>query len=147
MDSQQPTLATCRSRVPTDINIRSILSHVWAEALVQCAQPSILDMEAEEDFEPLSSGLTPLNAKLAAYGESLALERRLKRAEEERNGDPQVLEDSALATRTPFARDSKRSSRSRRIHDICALESPRTTSQSRLRIRQPRRPTTGDSGM
>ena len=88
MDSQQPTLATCRSRIPTDINIRSISSHVQAEALVQCAQQSILDMEAEEDFEPLSTGLTPLSAKLAAYGESLALERRLKRAEEERNRDP-----------------------------------------------------------
>jgi len=137
LDSQQPTLATCRSRVPTDINIRSISSHVQAEALVQCAQQSIFDMEAEEDFEPLSSGLTPLSAKLAAYDESLALERRLKRAEEERNGDPQVLEDSALATRTPFARDSSRSSWSRRIRDIRALESPRTTSQSRSRILQP----------
>ena len=104
-------------------------------------------MEAEVDIEPLSSGLTPLSAKLAAYGESLALERRLKRAEVERGGDSQVLEDGLLATHAMFARDGSRSSGSPRIRDIRALESPRTTSQSRSRIRQPRRPTTGDSGL
>jgi hypothetical protein len=97
-------------------------------------------MEAEEDIEPLSSGLTPLSAKLA-------LERRLKRAEEERNVDQQVLEDGTLATHIPFAWDSSTSSRSPLIRDIRALESPRTTSQSHSRICQPRCPTTGDSGM
>jgi hypothetical protein len=63
-------------------------------------QQSILDVEAEveADIELLSGGLTPLSAKLAVYGESLALERRLKRAEEERNGDSQVLGHGALAT-------------------------------------------------
>jgi hypothetical protein len=75
LDPQQPTLATRQSRVPTDINIGSVLSHMQAKALVQHAQQSILDMEAEEYIEPLSSGLT-----------TLALESRLKRAEEERNG-------------------------------------------------------------
>ena len=98
-------------------------------------------MEVEVDIEPLSGGLTPLSAKLAAYGESL---RRLKRAEEERNGDSQVLEDGALGPHATFARDGSRSSGSPRIR---ALESPRTTNQSRSRIRQPRRPTTVDSGL
>jgi len=74
LDPQQPTLTTRQSRVPTDINIRSISSHTQAEALVQHAQQSILDMEAEEDIEPLSSGLTPLSAKLAAYGSREAAE-------------------------------------------------------------------------
>jgi hypothetical protein len=44
-DSQQPTLATRRSRAPTDINIHSISSHAQAKALVQLAQKSILDIE------------------------------------------------------------------------------------------------------
>ena len=61
----------CRSHVPTDINIHSISSHAQAEALVQPAQQSILDMEAEADIV-LSS------VKLAAYSENLALERQLK---------------------------------------------------------------------
>ena len=39
-------------------------------------------MDDIPDYNSLSSGRSPLSAKLAAYGESLALERRLKRVEE-----------------------------------------------------------------
>ena len=97
-----------RSRAPAlDIDIRAISSHAQAEALVQRAQKSILDME-DVDVELLPgfglglgvgvagvnpavaagggttipTGRTPLSAKLAAYGESLAIERRFKQKEE-----------------------------------------------------------------
>ncbi|KAF9222600.1 hypothetical protein BS17DRAFT_735416 [Gyrodon lividus] len=67
--------------MPLDIDISSISSHAQAEALVQRAQQSILSMEqyleqhVRKDSE---TGRTPLSAKLAAYGESLAIERQLK---------------------------------------------------------------------
>jgi hypothetical protein len=81
-------------------------------------------MELETDIDPLGSGNSPLSAKLAAYGENMAL----KRVEEEWNGDPQVLEDGALTTQVVFTRDS---SRRPCIRDIRALESPGITNQSR----------------
>jgi hypothetical protein len=81
-------------------------------------------MELETDIEPLGSGNSPLSAKLAAYGENMAL----KRVEEEWNGDPQVLEDGTLTTQVVFTRDS---SRRPCIRDIRALESPGITNQSR----------------
>lgn len=66
---------------PFDIDISAISSHIQAEALVQRTQQSILNMEQylEQDAKKDSgTGRTPLSAKLAAYGESLAIERRLK---------------------------------------------------------------------
>jgi hypothetical protein len=79
-----------RSHAPLDINIRSISSHAQAEALVQQAQQDILNMNVSRSPDratPSSAGhggWTPLSARLAAYGESLALERRLKKEEEQR---------------------------------------------------------------
>ncbi|KAG8213749.1 hypothetical protein J3R82DRAFT_10456 [Butyriboletus roseoflavus] len=70
-----------RLHVPFDIDISTISSHAQAEALVQHTQQSILNMEqylehhVKKDSE---TGRTPLSARLAAYGESLAIERRLK---------------------------------------------------------------------
>ncbi|KAH9894898.1 hypothetical protein C8Q73DRAFT_665247 [Cubamyces lactineus] len=96
--------------LPLDIDIRAISSHAQAEALVQRAQKSILEMDinpsADVDLElpgllasatgsggsaglglglvGAVNGRTPLSAKLAAYGESLAIERRFKEQEQER---------------------------------------------------------------
>ena len=56
------------SRAPTDIDIRSISSHAQAEVLVQRAQQSILDMEADADVEPLSNGLMPGSQETAKAG-------------------------------------------------------------------------------
>lgn len=70
-----------RLHFPFDIDISRISSHAQAEELVQRTQQSILNMEqyleqhVKKDSE---TGRTPLSAKLAAYGESLAIERRLK---------------------------------------------------------------------
>ncbi|KAI6129436.1 hypothetical protein EDD16DRAFT_1545570 [Pisolithus croceorrhizus] len=66
-----------------DIDISSVSSYAQAEELVQRTQQSIMNMA--QHFEANSrrdteTGRTPLSAKLAAYGESLAIERRLKEA-------------------------------------------------------------------
>ncbi|KIK91156.1 hypothetical protein PAXRUDRAFT_643893 [Paxillus rubicundulus Ve08.2h10] len=67
--------------IPLDIDISSISSHAQAEALVQRAQQSILSMEqylerhVRKDSE---TGRTQLSAKLAEYGETLAIEKLLK---------------------------------------------------------------------
>jgi hypothetical protein len=89
-DSQQLTLTTRGSRAPTDMDIRSISSHAQSEALVQLAQKSILDMEDVAGGDFLNGGRLPLSAKLAAaklaaYGESIALERRFKWVEKGKN--------------------------------------------------------------
>jgi hypothetical protein len=67
--------------VPFDIDISTISSYAQAEELVQRTQQSILNMEQyleQHVKKDLETGRTPLSAKLAAYGESLAIERRLK---------------------------------------------------------------------
>lgn len=77
---------TKRNNTPIDIDISTISSHAQAEALVQRTQKSILEMDDEISLSSaaLGSGRSPLSAKLAIYGETLELERRLKKEEEER---------------------------------------------------------------
>jgi hypothetical protein len=61
------------------IDISTISSHAQAEALVQRTQKEILEMNEQEILLTEGSpGNTPLSARLAAYGESLALERKLR---------------------------------------------------------------------
>lgn len=70
-----------RLQLPLDIDIAAISSHAQAEELVQRTQQSILNMEQylEQNVrKDAETGRTPLSARLAAYGESLAIERRLK---------------------------------------------------------------------
>ena len=62
-----------------EIDISAISSHAQAEALVQQTQKEILQMgEQEILLTEGTPGSTPLSARLAAYGESLALERKLR---------------------------------------------------------------------
>jgi hypothetical protein len=83
--------------VPTNIDIRSISSYAQAEVLVQRAQQSILNtdnrcgcgVDGDDDLYGggeggRDGGRSPLSAKLAVYGESLTLERRLRGTEEEK---------------------------------------------------------------
>ncbi|KAF8348194.1 hypothetical protein F5887DRAFT_952581 [Amanita rubescens] len=66
-------------RHPFEIDISSISSYAQAEALVQRTQKEILEMDEQEILLTEGSpGNTPLSARLAAYGESLALERKLR---------------------------------------------------------------------
>ncbi|KAI0360920.1 hypothetical protein OH77DRAFT_737494 [Trametes cingulata] len=115
---------------PLDIDIRAISSHAQAEALVQRAQKSILEMEDIDIELPglglgsgntsgglgangvgAASGRTPLSAKLAAYGESLAIERRFKEQEREREREMERLSGSA-GGETPFGSPTTHSGRS-----------------------------------
>ncbi|KAJ8521159.1 hypothetical protein ONZ45_g2106 [Pleurotus djamor] len=93
-----------RTRTPMDINITSISTHAQAEALVQRAQQDILEMGNEDvDSEGLSTGSTgrtPLSAKLAKYGESLALERKLREQMERGEQDAVSSEASPDAAQT-----------------------------------------------
>ncbi|KAF8813725.1 hypothetical protein BYT27DRAFT_7206524 [Phlegmacium glaucopus] len=78
-----------RAHAPLDIDITSISSHAQAEALVERARQEALDFANTPDLSPLSSstGRTPLSAMLAAYGESLALERKLREQKESTRKD------------------------------------------------------------
>lgn len=88
-----------RARGPLDIDIRSISSHAQAEALVQHTQRRILagnESSDEEDVKTLginlNDGHTPLSAKLAALGESLAIERKFKEEAEKKKRRSLVME-------------------------------------------------------
>ena len=135
-----------RSRTPVNIDIQSISSYAQAEALVQRAQESILAMGAQSDEDPKDSGRSPLSAKLAAYGESLALERKFKEAELGKVGEDDIVEE-VMHPRSSSSSQEPRKSSSPRIRDVRVLEIPkRGSNPSRSRIRQPRRPNTSDSG-
>lgn len=96
------SLSTKRHNTPIDIDIGAISSHAQAEALVQRAQKSILEMDDEIPLSSgtLSSGRSPLSAKLAMYGETLELERRLKKEEEDRKA-AEIAKSSAKSSITP----------------------------------------------
>lgn len=75
-----------RMHTPFEIDIASISTHAQAEALVEKARKEVLELASLEDQDIVSAagsdGRTPLSARLAAYGESLALERRLRESEQ-----------------------------------------------------------------
>jgi len=86
-------LSRRRKPLLLDIDISTISSYAQAEELVQRTRQSIMNMEqylAENTKKDTETGRTPLSEKLAAYGESLALERQLKPANanvsDEKNG-------------------------------------------------------------
>ncbi|KAJ7502870.1 hypothetical protein B0H11DRAFT_1711996 [Mycena galericulata] len=66
-----------RSHTPLDINLSLISSHAQAEALVQKELHDILEMPVVSP-DSKAPGWTPLSARLAAYGESLELERKFR---------------------------------------------------------------------
>ncbi|KAG1716102.1 hypothetical protein ID866_1074 [Astraeus odoratus] len=74
-------LSRHKKSVLLDLDVSAISSHAQAEELVQRTQQSIMKMEQyleENTKKDVGTGRTPLSMKLAAYGESLAIERRLK---------------------------------------------------------------------
>jgi hypothetical protein len=96
------SLSTKRHNTPIDIDISTISSHAQAEALVQRTQKSILEMDDEIPLSSaaLSSGRSPLSAKLAMYGETLELERRLKKEEEDKKA-AEIPKSPAKSLTTP----------------------------------------------
>ncbi|KAG2128038.1 uncharacterized protein EDB93DRAFT_1185485 [Suillus bovinus] len=72
-------------RTPSGYDIPSISSRAEVEALVQRAQQSVLDMAVdleENTRRDEGTGRTPLSLRLAMFGESLAIERRMKEEED-----------------------------------------------------------------
>ncbi|KAL0956254.1 hypothetical protein HGRIS_002408 [Hohenbuehelia grisea] len=157
-------LGSRRSHTPVDINIASISTHAQAEALVQRAQRDILDIERETlDSGGLSAdstnGWTPLSARLAKYGESLALERKLR----EQKGAEQVATVAPAAQLSEAGRplasqahpvtrqdagvvDGQRSEVPERagVERQLSLEHKSGEHRARFRTKQPRRPHTSD---
>jgi hypothetical protein len=97
----------------------------------------------------LESGRSPLSAKLAAYGESLALERRLKR-EEEAAAAAAALEGDGPVRRVPQSRsvsgsrerlDSLGSMASSRVVRVLDRQSS-WNQHSKIKRRERRRPNT-----
>ncbi|KAG1870471.1 hypothetical protein C8R48DRAFT_698760 [Suillus tomentosus] len=72
-------------RTPSGLDMPSLSSRAEVEALVQRAQQSVLDMaiDLEENTRrDQGTGRTPLSLRLAMFGESLAIERRMKEEED-----------------------------------------------------------------
>ena len=132
-----------RTHAPLDIDITSISSHAQAEALVERARQEALDWASAPDFSPLSSGTgrSPLSASLAAYGESLALERRLREQKESTWKDVQSRSAPGLALSPPISipilKGSDGVERQLSLEDKSANERVR-------RPKDPRRPSTAD---
>lgn len=137
-----------RAHVPLDIVITSISSHAQAEALVERARREALDWASTPDFSPPSSdtGRSPLSARLAAYGESLALERKLREQKEQggsswkdvqsRNAPNLVL---SPLTSIPMLKGPDGVERQLSLEDKPSAERVR-------RHKDPRRPSTADGG-
>jgi len=133
------SLSTKRQATPIDIDLGAISSHAQAEALVQRAQRSILEMDDEIPLSSaaLSSGRSPLSAKLAMYGETLELERRLKKEEEDKKVAESAKSLATPALQSPRSPSPKKSGLERQF----SLEEHSPVP----RRRKPRRPhTAGD---
>ncbi|KAG1742106.1 hypothetical protein EDB19DRAFT_1702019 [Suillus lakei] len=85
MSLDAPPISPRIHRTPSGLDISSISSRAQVEALVQRAQQSVLDMAVdlkENTRRDKGTGRTPLSLRLAMFGESLAIERRIKEEEE-----------------------------------------------------------------
>ena len=133
-----------RTHALLDIDITSISSHAQAEAFVKLARQEALDFASAPDLSPLSSGTgrTPLSAMLAAYGESLALERKLREQELKESTWKDSLDTADLVLSLPSApilRGPDGVERQLSLED--------NHERARRPLKDPRRPSTADGGM
>ncbi|KAF8160875.1 hypothetical protein B0H34DRAFT_795730 [Crassisporium funariophilum] len=141
-----------RARTPLDINITSISSHAQAEALVQRARQEVLDLASTQDVSPItaSTGRTPLSARLAAYGESLALERKLREQKEsetywkDRVHDPMPMQSPNVYGVVMSPVNSGPIQRREGVERQLSLENKSGPSKVKRRAKDPRRPSTAD---
>lgn len=80
-----PRVRRSHSNLGLGLDVSSISSRADVEALVQRTQQSILDMESDLEGSRMrdEAGRTALSARLAMFGESLAIERMMKEKEKE----------------------------------------------------------------
>ncbi|KIM45053.1 hypothetical protein M413DRAFT_441701 [Hebeloma cylindrosporum] len=148
-----PGLNERRAHGPLDIDVASISSHAQAEALVERARQDVLDLaNAQEVFPINGGGRSPLSARLAAYGESLALERKLREQKEEENSWNDRVQDRlpplpssrpAVAS-SPVTGDISRQKSRDGVERQLSLEN-RAGRRVKRRPKDPRRPSTADS--
>ena len=139
------TVPNRRYPVPSEITISSVFSHAQAEAFVQKAQQEILDMgPAELSSGIAGTGRSPLSARLAAYGESLALERKFREQREAEQGREPSGELGSPKTSLPPAMehggDVARRGGVERQHSLEHKTRPR------IKTRMPTRPSTAEGG-
>ena len=139
-----------RAHSPLDIDISTISSHAQAEALVERARQEVLEMASSQEAtaQPGSLGRTPLSARLAAYGESLALEKKLREQKEaetawkdrEHEAAFSQLSSGIMSGRGPASLPKQKSREG--VERQLSLEN--RPNSAKRRIKDPRRPSTAD---
>ena len=146
-----PAPAIRRPSVPSplDVDLSTVSSHAQAEALVEIARQEALDFAGNQKLSPpAEDGRTPLSARLAAYGETLALERKLREQtsaspvspKSQLSGTPQFL-DRSVGPSIAVQGYPKGGS----VERQSSLESRPNSRAGRTR-KEPRRPSTADAG-
>ncbi|KAF7375912.1 hypothetical protein MSAN_00005600 [Mycena sanguinolenta] len=128
-----------RTPTPLDINLSLISSHAEAEALVQKELQDILEMPVTS-ADVKTGNFVPLSARLAAYGESLQLERKFR---------PDVVspispveETPTEVTSQPKTGPSASSNRPRHTHNGVDRQNSMDARPTRKRMKEPKRPHT-----
>ena len=140
MSSSQTTLNERRAHSPLDIEIAHISSHAQAEALVEKTRQDILDLASSQDP---NAGPTPLSARLAALGETLALERKLREQEKLTVGSNESLQ---VPKPSPLGQSFDNLTPIDRRHGVERQHSLETKPRAKTRVKakDPRRPSTAD---
>ncbi|KAG6873546.1 hypothetical protein C0995_014416 [Termitomyces sp. Mi166 len=147
-----------RPHIPPDINISAISAHAQAEALVKKAQRDILELANSDELASATgnTGRSPLSAKLAAYGESLALERKLReKMEEERlalhhkqENEEQPMRQTSSTEPSPSSATTAPEATSPRRNGATGLERQRSLehrlNRPKSREKDPKRPSTAE---
>ncbi|GLB37839.1 putative proteasome regulatory particle assembly [Lyophyllum shimeji] len=145
-----------RRHIPPEINLNSISCHAQAEALVQKAQQDIFEMAHSNEWTPVtgSTGRSPLSAKLAAYGETLALEKRLRvqkeqKEKQERKSSGDLPGTQSSSSAEPYPRNgattpTRTGPRRYGVERQHSLEHRPGKSKSKSRMRDPKRPSTAE---
>lgn len=115
------------------IDVELISSHAQAEALVQRTQQDILSAHSG-GVNSSASDVMPLSARLAALGESLELERRLR--EQKKAEDALIMkatesaEDASSTSRTEILRQSSLDQLSRSVSSGQNIRRPHANSEA-----------------
>lgn len=131
-----------RTHTPLDINLSLISSHAQASALVQKELQDILEMPVVSP-DVKTTNFVPLSARLAAYGESLQLERRFR--SDGTSPISPVEETPTEARQQPRAGASSGSNlgpQSRPRHNGVDRQNSVDIKPTRRRVKEPRRPHT-----
>ncbi|KAJ6497793.1 hypothetical protein C8R45DRAFT_822706 [Mycena sanguinolenta] len=126
-----------RTPTPLDINLSLISSHAQAEALVQKELQDILEMPAMST-DVKTGNFVPLSARLAAYGESLQLERKFR--PDAASPISPVEETPTEATSQPKTGPSN--PRPRHTHNGVDRQNSVDVRPTRKRVKEPKRPHT-----